>query len=302
MTTQTNVTQLKINTLTAQQYAAITPNENELYMITDEAITSSDVTTALGYTPENRANKVTTISASSTDTQYPSAKCVNSALNNTLQVKGAITSSTVLTTLAEGIYMVDGITHSGFPDTTQAFYGVLVQFGGTYKPQMLVAGLPSVGGIYHRRYLTASSTFTNWVRCGNAATGSNSFTMGGTPTAVSSGTNVGISSQATGGFGTAFGYNAKAAARATSIGFSAISTAADAIQIGNGTNSTATALNVGFYNKGNYKLLDGETGKIPSDRLNIVTSVSASSTNAEIVGAKLFYDTVGDIETLLQGV
>jgi Zn-dependent metalloprotease len=45
-------------------------------------ITSSNVTTALGYTPENQANKVTTISASSTDTQYPSAKCVYDALQN----------------------------------------------------------------------------------------------------------------------------------------------------------------------------------------------------------------------------
>lgn len=39
-------------------------------------INSSDVTTALGYTPESTANKVTSISSSSTDTQYPSAKCV----------------------------------------------------------------------------------------------------------------------------------------------------------------------------------------------------------------------------------
>lgn len=57
-------------------------------------ITSSDVTTALGYTPynasnpsgyitssaltgyEQTSNKVTSISSSSTDTQYPSAKCV----------------------------------------------------------------------------------------------------------------------------------------------------------------------------------------------------------------------------------
>ena len=39
-------------------------------------ITSNMVTTALGYTPENSANKVTSISSSSTDTQYPSAKAV----------------------------------------------------------------------------------------------------------------------------------------------------------------------------------------------------------------------------------
>lgn len=35
---------------------------------------------------------------------------------------------------------------------------------------------------------------------------------------------------------------------------------------------------------------------------NTVSSVSSSSTNAEAVGAKLFYDTVGDIETALRTI
>jgi hypothetical protein len=51
-----------------------------------------------------------------------------------------------------------------------------------------------------------------------------------------------------------------------------------------------------FYNGTGYTL--ATTSDIPT----IATSVSSSSTNAEVVGAKLFYDTVGDIETLLQGV
>lgn len=34
----------------------------------------------------------------------------------------------------------------------------------------------------------------------------------------------------------------------------------------------------------------------------VVSSVSASSTNAEAVGAKLFYDTCGDIETLINAL
>ena len=63
-------------------------------------ITSSDVTTALGYTPynssnpngyitssaltgyEQTSNKVTSISSSSTNTQYPSAKCVYDIVGN----------------------------------------------------------------------------------------------------------------------------------------------------------------------------------------------------------------------------
>jgi hypothetical protein len=106
-TTDTPVQQLIVNKLTKAQYDAITPSDTELYFVTDDAgissadviaalgytpynssnpagyitgITSSDVTTALGYTPENANNKVTSISASSTDTQYPSAKCVYDAI------------------------------------------------------------------------------------------------------------------------------------------------------------------------------------------------------------------------------
>lgn len=35
---------------------------------------------------------------------------------------------------------------------------------------------------------------------------------------------------------------------------------------------------------------------------NTVSSVSSSSTNADAVGAKLFYDTVGDIETVINTI
>ena len=35
---------------------------------------------------------------------------------------------------------------------------------------------------------------------------------------------------------------------------------------------------------------------------DIVSSVDSSSTNSKAVGAKLFYDTVGDIETLLNNI
>lgn len=35
---------------------------------------------------------------------------------------------------------------------------------------------------------------------------------------------------------------------------------------------------------------------------NLVTSVSSSSTDSQYPSAKLFYDTIGDVETLLQGL
>ena len=36
--------------------------------------------------------------------------------------------------------------------------------------------------------------------------------------------------------------------------------------------------------------------------VNLVTSVSSSSTDSQYPSAKLFYDTIGDVETLLQGL
>ena len=77
MLQDTNVENLIINKLTKAQYESIeTPDPTQLYFITDEVISSSDVVNALGYTPENISNKVTSISSSSTNTQYPSAKLV----------------------------------------------------------------------------------------------------------------------------------------------------------------------------------------------------------------------------------
>lgn len=83
MTQDTNIENLIINKLTKAQYESIAnPDPAQLYFITDEVISSSDVVNALGYTPENVANKTTTLSSSSTDTQYPSAKAVYDQIAN----------------------------------------------------------------------------------------------------------------------------------------------------------------------------------------------------------------------------
>lgn len=46
----------------------------------DASVTKDSIVTALGYTPEDAANKTTALSASSTNTQYPSAKAVWNAI------------------------------------------------------------------------------------------------------------------------------------------------------------------------------------------------------------------------------
>jgi len=61
MATETQVENLKINKLTKAQYATITPSATELYFVTDDSgITSSDVTTALGYTPNKTVTETNT--------------------------------------------------------------------------------------------------------------------------------------------------------------------------------------------------------------------------------------------------
>lgn len=64
MPTDTNLKQLVINLLTQAQYSQATIPANELCFLTDET------------TFEEVSNKVTSISSSSTDDEYPSAKCV----------------------------------------------------------------------------------------------------------------------------------------------------------------------------------------------------------------------------------
>ena len=82
------------------------------------------------------------------------------------------------------------------------------------------------------------------------------------------------------------------------ISISTGGTATD-VQI-NGTsitsNNVANIVTNSAYNASSNKI--ATMADIPT----IATSVSSSSTNAETVGAKLFYDTVGDIETALNTI
>ena len=53
-TTDTNVNNLIINTMTKATYDTITPSATELYMVTDDPLSSNDVINALGYTPQTQ--------------------------------------------------------------------------------------------------------------------------------------------------------------------------------------------------------------------------------------------------------
>lgn len=108
---------LTINKMTKAQYNAITPNADEIYLITDDnGLTQSDITTALGYTPVNPTSLATVATTGSyndlADKPYiPSGVIVDQTFDPTSQnaqsgvaINGAgfltgITSSDVTTAL-----------------------------------------------------------------------------------------------------------------------------------------------------------------------------------------------------------
>lgn len=140
---------------------------------------------------------------------------------------------------------------------------------------------------------------------------------------ASSGISIGTNSTASTSDCVAVGRNTIASATsALAIGYGAQGTgtvavgvlgqakAAGAIMIGYGENNDTKTFKVALNDtttratdeaSGLYELLDA-TGKIPAGRLTISTAVSSASTNAEVVGSKLFYDTCGDIETLINAL
>lgn len=106
---------------------------------------------ALGYTPENSANKVTTatgLTASSTDTQYPSAKLVYTAVNGkqdkltTSNIKG---SNGVSVGISNGVITVTGTTYStGTEDKsglTKLYPEIGVNTDGTMTQSAIKAAL-----------------------------------------------------------------------------------------------------------------------------------------------------------------
>ena len=144
-----------------------------------------------------------------------------------------------------------------------------------------------------------STDGTNWTTFKNLSTT-------GTPYAFTSGVKLGAGSTAQQAFngsidlnecyikinGTTWwsgqGQTAKSVAKATTSLYGLVKPDGNTISVSNGVIS-------GF--SGNYNDLSNKP-TIPT----VVSSVSSSSTNADAVGAKLFYDTCGDIEATLQTI
>ena len=82
-TTDTTLTNAIINDMTKAQWDTITPNTNEFYLVSDDTITSTDVTNALGYTPYDSNNP----------SGYTSNVGTVTSVNNIQPVNGNVTLS-----------------------------------------------------------------------------------------------------------------------------------------------------------------------------------------------------------------
>lgn len=70
------------------------------------------------------------------------------------------------------------------------------------------------------------------------------------------------------------------------------------------TNVSAFTNDAGYLTSAPVSSVNGQTGAVTGLQTtgNLVTSVSSSSTNSQYPSAKLFYDTVGNIEALLASI
>lgn len=158
--------------------------------------------------------------------------------------------------------------------------------------------------------LTNTATGTNAITVlGNNNGYNGAINIGGGSSTYSWSVAIGLNAKALGSQSTSLGYASSVGANGTNsvaIGANAKTGYANfgieyAIQLGCGTNEESNSFYVGTSSSNNWKLL-GSDGLIPAGRIPISTSVDSTSTNSTVVGAKLFYDTCGDIETLINAL
>lgn len=245
-------------------------------------ITSSDVTTALGYTPYNSSNP----------SGYQTASDVATAIAGK---QDTLVSGTNIKTINNNSILGSGnLNIDGLPSQAGQS-GKYLTTDGT-NPSWTTVSV-TVDQVYDSTSANAQSGVAikgaKFIQ--NTATGTNALTVGGTASSATSAVNIGLASTAGGGYSTAVGYYAAAnGARCTSVGYGARigGSTSDAIQIGNGNNSTAKSLSIGFYNTGNYQLLDGTTGLIPYQRINAITDSNLGGQLKTWTGTKAQYDAI----------
>lgn len=235
---------------------ALQPNDN-ITQLTNNAgyITSASISTLTDVDLTNLSNGEGLIYNSTTEKWENGTLASSATWGN---ITGTLSNQTdlqnALNAKQDDLTFSTGLTESS-NSVEVTDYNKLIKNTATHSQSLTING--------------TASTQTQSINIGtNSAVSSNlSVAMGFDAQATKSGTTtIGYGSRATGTGSIAYGYFAKA-------------TGNYAIQLGYGTNSTASTLAVGFNNT-NYQLLDGTTGKIPNDRLNIDSAPTQDSANA----------------------
>ena len=111
-TTDTNLQNLIINDISQSDYESITPNANELYL-TDEVIESSDIITALGYTPYNSTNPDGFLKNTATGT-------------NSLTLLGGVSGGTQSVNIGYSSYAANSATALGYYTSASNYYSCAI--------------------------------------------------------------------------------------------------------------------------------------------------------------------------------
>ena len=253
-------------------------------------ISSSDVTTALGYTPYNSTNPsgyisgitssdVTTALGYTPQEQLVSGTNIKTINSQSLLGSGNISISAPTYTAGTGIDITSNTISVTAPTLTNKATGTnsVTIVGNNFNASQSVnvgAGSKANGDA--------------------VAYGYNALAMGGSSVAI------GNNASSAGSNSTVVGRGAEAttSTHAIAIGAEAISSANMAIQLGRGTNSTAKSLSVGFGTNAsdNYQLLDGTTGLIPDARIS--TNIARTSAIPTVDGVTIDTNLSDELEAI----
>ena len=287
-TTDTSVNDLIINQLTQEQYEAIdTPSDTELYFVTDGAISSSDVTTALGYTPQQElvsGTSIKTINNTSllgsgnitiTDTKDTTG---SSNSSSKLYIVGALNQSSAATTYSKStVYMnTNGTLNCVTPastknDTTVATTKWVKDLGYTTNTGTVtsVNNVSPVNGNVTLSIPTVDQTYNSSssnAQSGVAIAGAGFLTSTDISNMLTTDTTQDIT--ASKNFKNTF---SKYSLGTQEYGFISANSGYDFQVSANGNKKlTLGGTDLYFYRYGynNYQLLDGTTGLIPDARIS----------------------------------
>ena len=291
---------------------------------------------------EQTSNKVTSLSASSTDTQYPSAKCVY----DVIQASGGVVDNALSTTSENPVQ--NKVITGALNDKQDVILDLSTIRSGAsagstaVQPNDLatVATSGSYNDLSDKPTIPAAQVQANWNETDTSSKAyiQNKPTIPSTSNFVTTNTAQNITGEKT-FVGDKRLFKFKQNSSTTKLGFTLYNRSDTEVGgLEYNPSSNILALNapmtgsntlLGFrywgapasniiipkptsgdyyiplsFKNGSSTVTTNSSGVADLSNLipTIATSVSASSTNNETVGAKLFYDTIGDIETLLSEV